>query len=184
MRVRAGAALALLGAHLLAGCGADDGDSAFGDPDALRAYRGALNPIVDEVSAIEEEVLVRAVGSSNAATAANLSAVYAEVRPRLLEALVELDRLAPPARLTGLHAEVRTLVVLRLDAYRIVMAGFAAGDTTVYGQAEAKLRAANDLIPAINATLCQIDVALGAADSCPVLAWRGPPAARRQGAAG
>lgn len=183
MSGRAGAALLLLGAHLLAGCGGD-GDSPFGDADALRAYRGALNPIADEVSAIEQEVRVRAVGSSNVATAANLNAVYVDVRPRLLEVLVELDRLAPPARLTALHADVRALVVLRLDAYRIVMAGFAAGDTTVYGQAEAKLRAANDLIPGINATLYQIDVALGDAVGFPVLAWRAPPPAQREGTPG
>lgn len=175
MKRTTAAALALAGALLLVGCG-DDDDAPFGDPAALRAYRNALNPVVDEVSAIDARVRERAVGSSDVATAANLNAVYLEVRPRLLEALVELDRIEPPGEVAGLHAQVRALVVLRLDAYRLVMEGFAAGDTTVYAAAEAKLRAANDLIPAINATLAEVDAALSEAGDHPVAMRREPEA--------
>jgi hypothetical protein len=163
---------AALSVTLLWGCG-DDDDSRFGDPDALRAYRAALNPVIDEVSEIEVEVTERAVGSSNAATAENLNAVYTDMRPRLLEALVELDRLQPPRRLQALHADIRQLILLRLDAYRIVMDGYAAQDTTVYMDAEIKLQQANERIVDINLVLCQIDEDLGAVDACRLLASRG-----------
>ena len=154
------------------GCGDDHEEGRFGDLTALRVYRDTLNPIVDTVSAIELDVQQRAVGSSNVATAANLSAVYADVRPLLLEAVVDFDRLTPPDQLLDLHAQIRRLIVLRLDAYRLVMEGVAAADSTVYETAEDKLRLANDSIPVINLGLCEIDVALGDLDDCRLLASR------------
>lgn len=164
--------LLLVACVVAVGCGDDDDDgNRFGDATALRDYRAALNPIVDVVSAVETEVQERAVGSSNVATAANLNAVYNELRPSLLEALVDLDRLTPPRQLQDLHGQIRQLVVLRLDAYRIVMAGYAVGDTTVYAQAESNLHAANDLIIDINLGLCEIDVVLGDLEDCRLLAW-------------
>ena len=161
-------ASALLGAAMVCGGCGDDGDDAERTLE-LRAYRTALEPVIVEVSAIEAEVAERAVGSSGVATAANLDAVYREVRPRLLEALVTLDRLESPAQLTDVHEAVRRLIVLRLDAYGLVMQGYAAGDDSVYAEAEEKLRQANALIPDINARLCDVDVALGDRDNCRIL---------------
>jgi hypothetical protein len=164
--------LALL---IAVGCGDDDDDRGrFGDLTALRVYRDTLNPIADAVSAIEIDVQQRAVGSSDVATAANLSAVYTDVRPLLLETLVDFDRLTPPDQLLDLHGQIRRLIVLRLDAYRLVMEGYADGDSTVYEAAELKLRMANDLIPEINLGLCEVDVALGDLDDCRLLALRQP----------
>jgi len=157
-----------LGAGLVStGCG-DDGDDADRTLE-LRTYRTALEPVIVEVSAIEALVAERAVGSSGVATAANLDAIYREVRPRLLEALVTLDRLPSPAQLADVHEAVRRLIVLRLDAYGLVMEGYAAGDDSVYGEAEEKLRQANALIPDINGRLCEVDVALGDRDSCRIV---------------
>ena len=157
---------AVLCSGLICSCGNGDGDTGrFGPAPELRAYRSALDPIAEEVSAIEAEVQERAVGSQNVGTAANLNAVYQEVRPRLLEALVELDRLEPPTPLQDLHEDIRRLVILRLDAYALVMAGYAEGDEGKYSLAEEKLRQANELILTVNLQLREIDVALGDVES-------------------
>jgi hypothetical protein len=162
--------VALLMMWSVSGCGDDDEGVRFGDPLVVRDYRDALNPIIDEVSAIEAQVQQRAVGSSNVATAANLNAVYTDVRPQLLEVLVEFDRLTPPRRLLDLHRDIRSLMILRLDAYRIVMEGYAAADSSVYAIAEGVLQQANELILDINLGLCEIDVALSDLENCRLLA--------------
>ena len=166
-RHRWGRAL-LLGALTASLLGTGCGDTGDGDRAAaeLRVYRVALEPVIVEVSAVETEVAERAVGSSGAATAANLDAVYREVRPRLLEALVELDRLRPPGQLADVHEGVRRLIILRLDAYGLVVSGYASGDESLYPEAEERLRQANALIPEINLRLCEVDVALGDRDDC------------------
>ena len=110
------------------------------------------------------------MGSSNAATAANLNAVYLEVRPQLLEVLLSFDRIQPPPRLATLHDDIRRLIVLRLDAYGLVIEGFGAQNEDLYPVAEVKLRDANEVIPLINEQLCEIDVALGDRDDCRLLA--------------
>lgn len=171
---------AALGLSALAGCGDDGQDTPFGQADAVRDYRAALNPIIDEVSAIEQEVTARAVDSAQVAVDADLSAVYQEVRPRLSAALADFDRLEPPRRLAELHADIRQLLSLRLEAYQLVMDGYAAGDTSVYPTASAKLRQANALIPDINARLCEVDVALGDRDDCRLMARRETIAARHE----
>jgi hypothetical protein len=155
-------------------CGDGDRDHPFGDPDELRAYRVALEPVIVEVNAIETEVRERAVGSAGEATAANLDAVYRQVRPRLLEALVAHDHVEPPARLVGLHGEIRQLILLRLDAYALVMTGYAEGDEALYREAEANLAAANELVLTIDSQLCDIDIALGDRDQCPLLGSLSP----------
>ncbi|MEE2659489.1 MAG: hypothetical protein VX733_13365 [Candidatus Latescibacterota bacterium] len=156
----------------LGSCSNEGDDGPFGDVDQLRQYRTALNPIIDEITAMEALVEERAVGSANVATAENLSAVYVEVRPRLLEALVDLDRLQPPRGTQQLHANIRQLAVLRLDAYALVLDGFSRGDTTRYPLAEQALRDANELILSINASLCELDVELDDRDNCSLLALR------------
>ena len=163
---------AILVALILAGCGSDDdGETQFGDAAELRTYRGSINSIIDSVSAIDSTVAARAYNSSGTlATAQNLNEVFLEVRPQLLEILVELDRIEPPARLLSLHNDIRALVILRLDAYALVMEGFSTQDEALYTAAEEKLAAANAIIPDINNTLCDIDLALGATGQCRLLA--------------
>ncbi len=170
-------------AVLFSGCGDDDAKGhRFGEPDQVRSYRDALNPIIDQVSAVERQVHERAVGSSNVATAANLNAVYMDVRPMLLETLVDFDRLAPPRKLADLHQNIRSLIILRLDAYRLVMQGYATADSTLYSVAEGQLAQANDLILDVNLELCEIDIVLGDLQDCRLLAIRDKPGQFRQSA--
>ena len=163
----------LVAGLIFSGCGSDDDDAEtkFGNEAELRTYRGAINPIIDAVSNIDSMVAARAYNSSGTlATADNLNEVFLEVRPQLLEVLVELDRITPPARLAALHGDIRDLIVLRLDAYALVMEGVAAQDESLYAVAEEKLAAANAIIPDLNDTLCDIDEALGATQQCRLLA--------------
>ena len=62
------------------------------------------------------------------------------------------------------------MIVLRLDAYALVMDGYSAGDDSNYPEAERKLADANALIPDLNDTLCDIDQALGATQNCRLVA--------------
>ena len=170
--IRSKALAALAALSLVIGCGnEDDGETSFGDAADLRAYRNAINPIIDEVSAIENEVAQRAYNSSGTlATNENLNAVFQDARPRLLEALVDLDRIEPPSSLRSLHDDIRMMIVLRLDAYALVMDGYNADDDSKYPEAEQKLADANALIPDLNSTLCDIDQALGATQDCRLVA--------------
>ena len=74
-----------------------------------------------------------------------------------------------PVELTGAILARIAQINPQLNAYRLVMEGFADGDPSAYDEAEAKLDAANALIPVINARLCEVDVALGDRDDCTVL---------------
>ncbi len=157
----------------VSGCGDDDpvsggrADTPFGNLGEVEAYRSSLNPVIDAVNEVEIEVQEQAVGSGNVATAENLNSVYTMVRPRLLEALVELDRIVPPSALVPLHDDVRHLMVLRIDAQALVIEGFASGDDeTAYAQAESKLAQANGIVSDLNARLCAVDEAINPGVSC------------------
>ncbi len=147
--IRSKALAALAALSLVIGCGnEDDGETSFGDAADLRAYNS----------------------SGTLATNENLNAVFQDVRPRLLEALVDLDRIEPPSSLRSLHDDIRMMIVLRLDAYALVMDGYNADDDSKYPEAEQKLADANALIPDLNSTLCDIDQALGATQDCRLVA--------------
>ncbi len=164
----------VLSGYLIAvsGCGDDDSvsggfDTPFGNLPEVEAYRSSLNPVIDAVNEVQTEVQEQAVGSSNVATAENLNSVYTTVRPRLLEALVELDRIVPPPPLIPLHDDVRQLMVLRIDAQALVIEGFASGEgESMYAQAESKLAQANGLVVDLNARLCAVDQAINPGVSC------------------
>ena len=142
----------------------------YGSLNELREYRTLINPIIDEVSAIEREVRDRAVDKLDSALAEKLDEVYREVRPELLEVLVELDRIEPPPGLYSLHTDIRRLILLRLDAYAFVIEGVATGNEVLYDVAEKKLRAANELIPHVNERLCEVDITLGDLEDCRLVA--------------
>ena len=156
---------------LVAAVGRDkDKKTQYGLLYELREYRTLINPIIDEVSAIEREVRDRAVDKLDSALAEKLDEVYREVRPELLEVLVELDRIEPPPGLYSLHTDIRRLILLRLDAYAFVIEGVATGNEVFYEAAEQKLRAANELIPHVNERLCEVDIALGDLEDCRLVA--------------
>ena len=154
---------------LLVGCGNDD-STVFGHVDDVRAYRSALNPLVVEVSTIENEVTERAVGTDSVAVDSRIVPVYQELRPRLEAVQQSLEAIRPPRKLRTLHASITELVQLRLDAYQLAIDGFTAGDVSLYDDAVARLAQANGLIPDINLDLCEVDVALDDRDDCRLLA--------------
>jgi hypothetical protein len=154
----------LLALAALAACGDDDDRTTrFGEFDKVFRYRAALNPIIESVSSIELEVQQTAVGSSGAATAANLAAAYERLLPDLLATRDELDRLEPPRRLRGLHRRIGALIELRLAAYTTVVRGFASGAEALYAEAERMLADANALIVELNELLRLVDIELAAA---------------------
>lgn len=159
-------------ALLAAGCGGNDDKTRFGSKDDVRDYRAAINPIVDEMSAIELEVLA-VVDDDGVSIDSRLNAVFIDVLPRLQRLRETLDRLRPPRKLQVLHEEITQMVQLRLDGAQILTDGFAAGDVSVYPTALERRQQADELIPMINEVLCEIDVALGDRDDCRLLAAHG-----------
>jgi hypothetical protein len=61
---------------------------------------------------------------------------------------------------------------LRLEGFDLVIDGFAAGDISLYPTAVERRQQADELIPAINVQLCEIDIVLGDRDDCSLLAQR------------
>ncbi len=155
---------------LLAGCGDDDDVTKFGDVDDVRAYRTALNPLIDEASAIESEV-AEVVDPDGVSIDSRLNAVFLELRPRLIAVHEGLEHLRPPRKLQGLHDEIMQMVQLRLDGFQILIDGFAAADTSVYPTAIERRQQADELIAGINEQLCEIDIVLGDRDDCRLLAY-------------
>ena len=160
----------------LAGCG-DDGDdenqTPYGSAAEVSAYRNQVEPIITEVNDIEMEVQRTAVGASGQATAANLAVAYERLKPRLLQALEDFERIEPPPLLAPLHRDIEQLITLRLEAFDTLLEGWNNEDEALYEVAEEKLRLANDLIPRLNQELMQVDVALFEAEgSNPVAAGK------------
>jgi hypothetical protein len=158
-------------ALLLAGCGDDGKTTRYGDADDVRAYRTALNPLIDEASAIESEVS-EVVDPDGVSIDSRLNAVFVELRPRLLAVQEGLSRLPPPRKLQALHDEITQMEQLRLEGFDLVIDGFAAGDISLYPTAVERRQQADELIPAINVQLCEIDIVLGDRDDCSLLAQR------------
>jgi hypothetical protein len=160
----------VLSGAALAACGdRDEADTRYGPAGPLRVYRQRLDPVIDAINAVERQVADRAVGSSGQATAANLAAVYQQVRPRLEQAVADLAQLVPPPALAGLQRDIEQALRLRLAAYAAVLEGYGLQEEqgvnprseALYAQAEKQLRAANELLALANEELHQVDVALG-----------------------
>ena len=155
----------LLVALAVAGCGNDDGNGS-GPLDSggaeVKAYRQGLEPIIVAVNEIEMDVQESAVGSSGQATAANLAAAFQRLRPRLMQAHEAFQRLRAPAQMAELHDRIGDLIRLRLEAFDALLEGFGREDETLYAVAEERLSQANELIPALNEQLVEIDLDLAA----------------------
>ena len=165
----------------LVGCG-DDLKSAnqtlYGNAAEVGAYRRQVEPVITAVNDIEMEWQSTAVGASGEATAANLATAFERLKPRLLQALEDFERIEAPPLLAPLHRDIRRLIILRLEAFDALLAGWNDADEAaaevLYEAAEGKLRLANELIPRLNRELQQVDMALLAvADSNPVAASKG-----------
>ena len=168
-----GPALALLAALLAGtGCG-DDGEgqkTPYGKAAKVRAYRDQVDAIVQAVNAVQDEMERAAVGSTGRATGENLATAVVRLGPQLQAALERLDSIEPPERLAGLHAEMRRLIQLRLEAFDQVVEGWEveqtnsfAGAEPFYDQAESKLGEASALASRVNEELEKVDIALAGA---------------------
>lgn len=166
--------LVLLAALLaVTGCG-NDGDeqkTPYGNAAKVRAYRDRIDAIVEAVNAIQDEMEQIAVGSTGQATGENLAAAAVRLKPQLLATLDLLDGIDPPARLADLHAEMRRLIQLRLEAFDQVSAGWEveqadsfAEAEPFYDQAEGKLNEATALAARVNEELEEVDIALAEAE--------------------
>ena len=87
-----------------------------------------------------------------------------QVRPRLEEALGLLEKIEPPPVLAPLHRDIKKLMIVRRDAYRLTIAGWHKeqedSDMSLYKGAETKLAEANQIIQQLNEDLKKINASL------------------------
>jgi uncharacterized protein YoxC len=154
------------------GCGGDENkaETPYGNAEDVRVYREQINPLIDEINAIEMEVQETAVGASGQATAANIAAACELLCQRLRAVLEELEAIEPPALLAPLHREVRQVVLLRLEAYNAVLEGLGEQDEQLFSEAVEKLNQANVLAAQLNEDLEEVDQTLASAKRTRVLA--------------
>ena len=155
-----------------AGCGGDEEpQTPFGSVRSVEGYREALEGIIVEANALEQEVRDRAVGSTGQATGQNLSPVYQELRPRLTALIAALEEVEPPRKLAEMHAEMQEALALRLEAFDLVIAGWAIEQERTFDEAQGlyvdaakKLNEANALLLSVGEVLLAVDIALAEAE--------------------
>ena len=165
----------------LVGCGGDGkgaNETPYGSAAEVGAYRRQVEPVITAVNDIEMDWQGTAVGASGEATAANLARAFERLKPRLLQALEDFEHIEAPPLLAPLHRDIRRLIILRLEAFDALLAGWNGADEAaaevLYEAVEEKLRLANELVPRLNRELQQVDMALlAAADGNPVAASKG-----------
>lgn len=168
---------------LLVGCGQPEPDQTpaptpqtpYGTVAEVEAYLQQIGPYVQEVGSLQASVEQGlsssvAAGGQRRGTGRNLSEGAASIHPRMQALLKEFDALHPPALLAPFHRDTKKLMLLRLEAYRLLMEGWqteeAGGDFQgLYDSAEAKLSAANDMIRSLNGQMAQIRESLQAAST-------------------
>ena len=155
----------------VAGCSDDAPQTEFGSLKTVERYRDELEAIIVEANAIEQEVWERAVGSTGRATGQNLAPVYRELKPRLVALIVDVEEIAVPPKLTELHGEMRSALGLRLEAFDLVITGWATEQQQSYDEAqplyvdaEKKIAEANALLAAVGEVLLEVDIALAEAE--------------------
>jgi len=167
------------GLLLLIGCGrqepqtqASPPETPFGTTAEVGEYLQLINPYVQEIGHLQaavEQVLGSSVGSSTRrmGTGRNLAEAATAVQPRLQKILVEFDGFEPPPLLAPFHRDTKKLILLRLEAYRLLMNGWEAEESGAdfqaqYDSAEARLNEANEMIGSLNAQMAQINQTLQA----------------------
>ena len=145
----------------------------FGTAAEVSGYLQQISPYVQEIGRLQvtvEQALSSATPGAEPrrGTGRNLAEAAKQVRPRLQEILKEFDGLEPPALLAPFHRDTKKLMLLRLEAYRLVAEGWQTEEAgadfqTLYDSAEARLREANEMISSLNAQMGQINQALEAA---------------------
>ena len=133
--------------------------TAYGDKAKVQNYLETIYPLVQEVSMIQLEI-DKMVGSSGQATGKNLAPAMETVKPRLKQAIADLDKISPPPLLSPLHNDFKKMMVLRLAGYETTIRGWAQeqqnGSVEAYSEAESKLREARQLIIALNQEMSKV----------------------------
>lgn len=174
----------IAGLLLLVGCGQREPqtetaapETPFGTAAEVTGYLQQVNPYVQEIgrlqATVEQALSSGAAGSGQQrGTGRNLAATASKVQPRLQEILKQFDALEAPPLLTPFHRDTKKLMLLRLEAYRLLMGGWeteeAGGEfQALYDSAEARLREANEMIQSLNAQMAQINQSLQVPTSPP-----------------
>ena len=136
-------------------------ETPYGDSAEVQAYLVAINPFIQEVGKIHLEIN-KAVGSSGKATSANLAPAMEKAKPRIQKAIKDFSLIPPPPLLAPLHADIKRLMVLRLNGYESTIRGWAIEkkegklDPKLEAEAENALREANQLINKLNQEMSQV----------------------------
>ena len=146
-------------------------ETPYGDLGLVQGYLNSINPFIQEVGKIHLEVN-KAVGTSGQATTANLALAMRKGLPRLKAAIGQFEKIAPPLLLAPLHADIKKLMVLRLNAYEATIDNWnieqqGVLDSGLVVKVENTLREANELIHKLNEQMSQVNLAMEKASSPP-----------------
>lgn len=149
----------------------------YGSPQEITAYLQAIDPLIQQMGAIQREV-DQAIGTSGTATGKNLAPAMEQGRPRLQQLLAELEKVSPPPLLAPFHAQIKKLMVLGIDAYGTTIEGWRleqernARFESLYAQGEQQLAEAKKLSEQLNEEMQKIQQALIQAAQAPQAASR------------
>jgi hypothetical protein len=146
-------------------------ETPYGDLGQVQGYLNSINPFIQEVGKIHLEVN-KAVGTSGQATTANLALAMGKGLPRLKAAIGQFEKIAAPLLLAPLHADIKRLMVLRLNAYEATINNWnieqqGVLDSGLVVKVENTLREANELIRKLNEQMSQVNLAMEKASSPP-----------------
>jgi len=155
---------------LAGGCGQREPEppppmTPYGSPQEITAYLQAIDPLVQQMGAIQREV-DQVIGTSGSATGKNLAPAMEKGRPRLQQALAEFEKITPPPLLAPFHGRIKKLMVLGVDAYGATVEGWhleQANDTrfeSLYAQGGQKMAEAKALSEQLNEEMQKIQQAL------------------------
>lgn len=164
---------------VMAGCGKKPEEkpqaassTPYGSPKDVIAYLQAIDPLVQQLNALHQE-LYQKVGSSGKATGANLAPTMEQGRPKLQQVLAQLEKTTPPPLLAPFHEQLKKLVLLRLDAYGFTAEGWKQEQAKIpqfedqYNRSEAKLNEAQQLGGQLGAERERIQQVLAQAQAPP-----------------
>lgn len=149
----------------------------YGSPQEVTAYLQAVDPLVQQLNVIHQE-LYQKVGSSGKATGANLAPAMEEGRPKLQQILTQLEKTTPPPLLAPFHEQIKKVVRCRLDAYGLTADGWKQEQAKtpkfedLYNRSEEKLSEAQQLGGQLGAERQRIQQALAQAQAPPQASTR------------
>ena len=135
----------------------------FGETAQVQAYLQQISPFIQEVGQIQFEIDQK-IGTSGKATGSNLAPAMETAKPRLQKALDTFSSINPPPLLATLHADIKKLMLLRLNGYEHTIQSWQQeqkdGSIDGYKEAENALNKANQLILKLNQDMGMIHQAL------------------------